>query len=106
VRAQARTKTGKPDLDESAAGDLFSKDDPKEGMPRLRFPDVDRQDPKTWDTLHQGVLHFTKGAFLALRNPRSHHISVSDEQQALEELATFSLIARWIDQWLVERTVV
>lgn len=98
VRAQARTKVGKANLDESAVGDLFSKADPTEGMPRLRFPEVDREDPKTWEATHQGALHFTKGAFLALRNPRSHHILVSEEQHALEELAAFSLIARWIDQ--------
>lgn len=47
-----------------------------------------------------------KGAFLALGNPRSHHILVSDEQQAIEELAAFSLIARWIDRCDVECAVV
>lgn len=97
VRAEARAKVGKSDLDESTVGDLFSPDDPKPGMPRLRFPNVPRDDAKTWEALHRGALHFTKGAFLALRNPRAHLILNSGELQALEELAAFSLIARWID---------
>lgn len=102
VRAEARAKVGKPDLPESAVGDLFSPEEPKPEMPRLRFPNVPRDDERMWADLHLGALHFTKGAFLALRNPRAHMILYSEEPQALEELAAFSLVARWLDGCDVE----
>lgn len=98
VRTMARARLGKPNLKEANVGDAFSTDDPKEGSPRFRFPGVDPEDTETWTAMHAGALHYAKGCFMALRNPRAHAILDTDEQVALEHLAAFSVLARWIDE--------
>jgi hypothetical protein len=40
---------------------------------------------------------------MAIRNLTSHHSQEPDEHEALEQLATLSMLARWIDQAAVER---
>lgn len=54
---------------------------------------------KTAVSLHEGVGAFARGCFMAIRNPGSHSDEVDDldEYKALEQLAAFSLLARWID---------
>jgi hypothetical protein len=39
---------------------------------------------------------------MAIRNPRTHRPDVNEDQVALEELAAPSLLARWIDDAVLE----
>ncbi|PVC84308.1 hypothetical protein DBP20_18150 [Streptomyces sp. CS131] len=66
------------------------------GRPRLRIPG-DPGDPGV-QTRQRGALQLGQGAYSALRNPAAHEIGDLDEQEALEQLAVFSLIARLINQ--------
>jgi hypothetical protein len=46
---------------------------------------------------------FAEGCFAGLRNPAAHeHGPEWDEQRALEYLAAFSILARWIDECRVK----
>ncbi|MEV6503452.1 TIGR02391 family protein [Streptomyces prunicolor] len=46
----------------------------------------------------RGALLLGQGAYAALRNPAAHGVSDLPAQEALEQLATFSVLARLIDQ--------
>ncbi|MFF7452434.1 MULTISPECIES: TIGR02391 family protein [unclassified Streptomyces] len=80
----------------------FDMKDPIAGKPRLRF-DSDRNTP-TWRARQEGAKYLAAGAFLALRNVAAHEDEVTlTEQEALEHLATLSVLARWIEQCTVGR---
>jgi len=50
-----------------------------------------------------GGVQFGAGCFEGLRNPAAHeHELQLPEQVALEQLAAFSVLARWIDECTVE----
>jgi hypothetical protein len=86
--------------------EVFSADDPKPDRPRLRFPDVDRAtDPKTWQARHDGARDFGAGCFQAIRNVAAHARpgEEPDQQEALEQLAALSVLARWVEQCEVEQ---
>ncbi|MEU0002312.1 TIGR02391 family protein [Streptomyces microflavus] len=46
-----------------------------------------------------GVMSFAKGCFAGIRNPNSHEDGLPElpEHEALEQLAAFSVLARWVD---------
>lgn len=50
-------------------------------------------------TVLPGVRAFAEGCFAAIRNPNSHEDGLPElpEHEALEQLAAFSLLARWVD---------
>ncbi|MEV7074813.1 TIGR02391 family protein [Streptomyces sp. NPDC093990] len=74
---------------------------PSEGKPRLRFGG-DRNTP-TWKARQDGAKYAAAGAFLAIRNLAAHADEVSwTQQEALEYLASFSVISRWIEECTVE----
>jgi putative copper export protein len=61
---------------------------------------------ETFRSLHDGAAAFGRGCFLAIRNVLSHEYGEAaepPEQQALEYLAAFSVLARWISDASVER---
>jgi hypothetical protein len=91
-------------VDASEAGlcqDAFSTDDPKPDRPRLRFPGDRSTD--TWKSLQIGAGRFGAGCFIAIRNPVAHqHDYPLTQQEALEQLAAMSVLARWIDTCAVE----
>lgn len=100
VNAETQIKLGRPDLSET---DLFvqafSSNPPTPGAPRLRIMDDDGG--KTYQDVHRGARAFAEGLYAAIRNPGMHepHDGDGDEEQlALEQLAAFSLLARWVDQ--------
>lgn len=64
--------------------------------PTLRFQDVDPFEP-SWENVHRGAMLVGQGCVKAIRNQRTHRLEVREDQVALEELATLSLLARWID---------
>ncbi len=60
---------------------------------------MENDDSKTYSGLHEGVGFFARGCYMAIRNPGSHTDELPDltEHEALEQLAAFSQLARWID---------
>lgn len=97
INAHLQSKLGRRDLsDTKLIQEAFSDKAPESGKPRLRIPG-DPGDPGV-QTRQRGALQLGQGAYAALRNPAAHETGDLDEQEALEQLAVFSLIARLIDQ--------
>jgi len=103
VNAEAQNKLGRRDAAETnLLKSAFSTDPAKPGQPRLRLHPNDGSD--TFKSLHAGAGAFAHGCYAALRNPASHDPQDElSQDQALEQLAAFSILARWIDQGELER---
>ena len=103
VNARMQQKRGHHDKsDAGLCREFFSLDNPVPARPRLRFRGYTRTD-LTWRSRQQGAMEFGAGCFEGIRNPAAHeHGLVLSEQVALEQLAAFSLLARWIDECEVE----
>jgi hypothetical protein len=105
INAETQAKLGRMDLSEVALfNEAFSLEHPKVGGSRLRLMKDDGG--KTYQNLHRGARAFADGLYTAIRNPGMHTPQLSgggEEQLALEQLAAFSLLARWVDQSDVER---
>lgn len=105
VNAETQAKLGRMDVSEVALfNEAFSLSEPKDGVARLRVAQDDGG--KTYENLHRGARAFADGLYTAIRNPGMHRPEDSDggeEQLALEQLAAFSLLARWVDEADVER---
>jgi uncharacterized protein (TIGR02391 family) len=100
VNSLLQDKVGRRDTSETnLVRESFSEKDPELGRPRLRFPGI--EDDQTRESMRQGASGFGAGCFQAIRNPVGHlpneHLELT-EQEALERLAAWSLLARWIDQ--------
>lgn len=97
VNAELQRKTGRRDIAEQALfQESFSADPPHRGRPRLRLPNDDLG--KTSTAVRRGVIAFAEGCYAALRNPLTHEVGAElSEQEAVEQLAAFSLLARWVD---------
>ncbi|CAD12002.1 hypothetical protein (fragment), partial (plasmid) [Streptomyces coelicolor A3(2)] len=55
---------------------------------------------------HEGAAAFARGVYVAIRNPIAHELGDElKEHEALEQLAAFSLLARWVDDATVETAV-
>ena len=77
----------------------FSTKNPKPGEPRLRFPDIGpAEEPKRWTSAHEGAQRFGMGCAQGIRNPQAHPSEDITEQEALEQLAALSVLARWVDE--------
>jgi hypothetical protein len=104
INAETQSKLGRMDVSETALfNEAFSLDPPKSGASRLRLALDDGG--KTYQNLQRGARAFADGLYSAIRNPGMHTPEPSDggeEQLALEQLAAFSLLARWVDQATVE----
>lgn len=104
VNAETQAKLGRVDVAETALfNEAFSLDVPKTGKPRLRIAEDDGS--QTYQSLHRGARAFAEGLYAGIRNPGMHAPQVTkggEEQLALEQLAAFSLLARWVDQSIVE----
>ncbi|WP_089011300.1 TIGR02391 family protein [Micromonospora inositola] len=58
---------------------------------------------QTFHSLHRGVMAFAEGCYAAIRNPASHVVQADlSEDEALEQLAALSVLARWVDSATVE----
>ncbi|MFI6941978.1 TIGR02391 family protein [Streptomyces sp. NPDC050418] len=98
VNAETQNKVGRRDTSETPLfQSAFSKDDPKPGQPRLRLMPNDGSD--TFKSLQRGAAAFAEGCFAGIRNPNSHEDGLPElaENVALEQLAAFSVLARWVD---------
>jgi len=74
----------------------FSTDPPAAGSPRLRLTDYTQPSPD-WTSQHEGARFFGMGCAQLIRNLVAHGAQ-PDEQTALEQLASLSLLARLIDR--------
>lgn len=103
VNARLQQKLGRHDTsDARLCRDAFSLDLPQPGRPRLRVPG-DRSS-ETWRSRQQGAGQLGAGCFEGIRNPVAHDHGLDlTAQVALEQLAAFSVLARWIDECTVER---
>ncbi|MEU7242847.1 TIGR02391 family protein [Streptomyces sparsogenes] len=103
VNAETQNKVGRRDVSETKLfKSAFSQDAPKPGRPRLRIMASDGSD--TFRSLHRGAMSFAEGCYAGIRNPSSHEDGLPElpEHQALERLAAFSVLARWVDSATVE----
>lgn len=104
VNAEVQNKLGRRDASEVALlQSAYSQDEPKPGQPRLRhLPDDDGG--RTALSVRRGVVALAEGCYAALRNPSSHDVlDELPEVEALEQLAAFSLLARFVDRSVVVR---
>lgn len=81
--------------DSELMAQAFSPSPPQAGKPRLRWPGND--DDLTVKAMRVGILNMGQGVFAAIRNPATHSTDELPKQEALEQLATLSVLARWID---------
>jgi hypothetical protein len=102
INAEAQTKLARRDLAETKLfQNAFSADSPKVGMPRLRLMADDGSD--TFKSVHRGASALAEGLYASFRNPSSHTVQNElPEQEALEQLAAFSALARIVDRATVE----
>lgn len=105
VNAQAQAKVGRKDLSEwKLLNDAFGLKDPEPGKPRLRL--APKEDSDTWRSRHEGAAAFARGVYAGIRNPIAHEAGDElEENEALEQLAAFSILARWIDMATVEKAL-
>lgn len=97
INARLQNKLGRRDVsDAKLVQEALSDKAPEPGKPRLRIPG-DQSDPGV-QTRQRGALQLGQGAYSALRNPAAHETGDLAEQEALEQLATFSVVARLMDQ--------
>ena len=98
INAELQTKVGRRDLSETTLfQQAFSLDRPESGKSRLRrAPDDGSQ---TYRNLHVGAMQLAGGLYMGVRNPIAHEANDElFEQEALELLAAFSVLARWVAQ--------
>ncbi|MEV0113273.1 TIGR02391 family protein [Streptomyces sp. NPDC050844] len=98
INAEASNKIGRRDISETKLFQVaFSLNDPKPDQPRLRLMPNDASE--TYRSIHRGAMAFAEGCYAAIRNPNSHEDKLPElsEHEALEQLAAFSLLARWVD---------
>ncbi|MFD8497692.1 TIGR02391 family protein [Amycolatopsis sp. NPDC059657] len=102
VNAETQAKVGRMDVSEvKLFQPTFSSDSPKPGNPQLRVWRDDGSD--TYKSIHRGISAFAEGLYAAIRNPNNHAVQAElDETVALEQLAAFSVLARWVDDATVE----
>ncbi|PIB00248.1 MULTISPECIES: TIGR02391 family protein [Streptomyces] len=103
VNAQAQAKLERRDASEAKLlSDAFSTNAPVAGHPRLRLSANDGGD--TFRNRHDGAGNYARGVYAAIRNPIAHEEDEElQENEALEQLAAFSILARWIDTATVEK---
>ena len=100
VERQTQVSISRLDLDGKALyGQAFSIKEAKPGEQRLRFPDINRtEEPKRWTSAHEGAHNLGMGCAQGIRNPQAHPSPDLTEQEALEQLAALSVLARWVDE--------
>jgi hypothetical protein len=98
VNRETQNKVGRRDVTETALfQSIFSKDEPKPEQPRLRLMTDDGSD--TFRSVQRGGAAFAEGCYAGIRNPNSHEDGLPElpQHEALEQLAAFSVLARWVD---------
>ena len=103
INAETQNKIGRRDISETDLfKQAFSLDSAREGKARLRRMTPDNS--KTYQSMQRGAWLFAEGIFAGIRNPLSHEAENElSEHEALEYLAALSVLARWVDQSIVEK---
>lgn len=97
LNAETQNKVNRRAVSEKGLfDDVFSDNDPKPGIARLRI--VPKDNSKTFASVHRGARCLAEGLYAAIRNPISHTEGDLPEAEALEQLAAFSVLARWVDR--------
>lgn len=102
LNAETQNKLGRRDISETDLfKQAFSTDAPEVGRRRLRRMADDGS--KTYKSVQRGAMAFAEGIFSGIRNPLSHESDHDlTEQEALEYLASLSVLARWVDSSSIE----
>jgi hypothetical protein len=96
VNAETQNKVGRNDLSETKLfQEAFSLKAPEAKKSRLRLMPDDGSE--TYKSLQEGAIAFATGCYRAIRNPAAHIPGELSEAEALEQLAAFSILARWVD---------
>lgn len=77
-------------------GQTLTTDPPQPGIPRLQWPGEDAD--KTVKSMRAGLGNLAKGLNLAIRNVTTHTRLELTEQEALEQLGSYSHLARLLDK--------
>jgi uncharacterized protein (TIGR02391 family) len=96
LSAHVKDRVGRHDIqDVPLMQQAFSSGEPEQGKSRLRWPG----DPSnlTVKSMNDGLRQLAPGIFMTIRNTATHSTDETPEHEALEQLATLSLLARWID---------
>jgi uncharacterized protein (TIGR02391 family) len=97
LNANVQDMVGRRDVSDSELmREVFSMSPPTTDKPRLRWPGDDSD--LTVKSMRVGILNLAQGMFSAIRNPATHSTEDMERQEALEQLATLSILARWIDR--------
>jgi len=96
VNINTQAKVGRTDIVETdLMKQAFSLGDPAPGANRLRRMEDDQS--KTYANLHRGAWCLAEGLYAGIRNVSAHGVEEPTEQVALEQLAAWSVLARWVD---------
>ena len=96
VNAETQNKTGRHEISGTKLfQEAFSLKAPEANKPKLRLTSDDGSD--TYKSLQEGAIAFATGCYRAIRNPTAHVAGKLSEPEALEQLAAFSVLARWVD---------
>ena len=92
-----KERLGRKDVDDTVFwGQTLAAEPPQPGIPRLRWPGEDAD--KTVRSMREGLGSLAKGLNLAVRNVTTHTRGELTEQEALEQLGSYSHLARLLDQ--------
>lgn len=98
VARHTRRKLEKDDLSGARLyGEAFRRKDSSDASRRLCFTQIS-ETSETWNSAHDGAMHFGRGCALGIRNLAVHAEEGLEEQIALEYLAALSVLARWVDK--------
>ena len=99
VELRAQLKVDRRDINgKDLYAQAFSIKEPTDKIPRLWFLHIDKNErPDDWISAHEGAMHLGMGCAQGIRNPQAHPSDDITEQEALEQLATLSVLARWVD---------
>lgn len=102
INVKSRQKLGRKDASEwRLLENAFSIKPPVEGEPRLRLSEDDGGE--SFKSLHMGVGALSRGLYMAVRNTSEHEGEGDlEEYLAVEQLAAFSMLARYVDSATVE----
>ncbi|MGD9998210.1 MAG: TIGR02391 family protein [Ilumatobacteraceae bacterium] len=82
-------------------GEAFSMSQPRQGRARLRFGELPERSERR-SAAQEGAMHFAIGCAQGIRNWAAHTNESATEHVALEYLASLSVLARWVDECVVE----
>jgi hypothetical protein len=97
VNAHLQQHTGRRDVfDTDLIVQCFSDKDPEPGKPRLRWPGSPTD--AEYRAMQNGLRALGQGAFMTIRGRATHDLDELPEHEALERLATLSVLCRLIDR--------